>query len=229
VSDFSAEFKLGAAGSSLLGGFDYLGIDWSIPGSKDKGICEPFGLVVIKQWPAGEVIPVRKIAEGVAAGDVAAQVKAEEYRAVGAGKYALVWNRDALWVVASGAAVEVALDGKNAKNAFLSYPDRLVRLIPASDSVYAYHCKRSFKDGTISYPEDKWNHETVVSAAGGVVTAGVRWHDTGIIPEITQGEGERTVGFAAFALKDDGSVSASTPKGSVRENPGTWGDLKLVK
>ncbi len=224
VDDFSEEFALGSAGTGLLGGFDYLGIDWSIPGGKDKGTCEPFGLVVIKKWPEGEMVSVRKVADGLAAKDVVAGVKDSEYRKVGAGTYAMVWNKDALWVVCTGGAVEVAFDGKNAKNAFLSYPDRLVRLIPAKDSVYAYHCTRSFKDGKIAYPETVWHHETAVYAAGGVVAAGVRWHDTGIIPQ-----NERAVGFAAFAVGEDGAVSASAPKGALRENPGTWGDIQLVE
>lgn len=227
IDDFSEEFALGKVDRTVVGGFDYLGIEWSIPGRTDKGICEPFGLVEVAKWPAGEMISVRKCGAGTDVKSVVGGIKESDVRTVGGLSYALAWNEQAFWVACKkGAAgtLEVAMDGKNGKNAFLSYPDRLVQVLPQNDSVYVYHCRRALKDNSIAYTPEVWHTETIKGVSGEWVVAGVRWHDTGIV-----GAKERAFGFAAFTVDSARTVLASMPVSSIRENPGTWGDVQLVE
>ena len=111
-------------------------------------------------------------------------------------------------------------DGKNAKNAFLSYPDRVVRFVPADDSVYVLHYKRELKDGVVAYNETVWHTEVTSVVGNSYVVITVPWHDTAILPF----HGRR-VGFAAFVVDADGATQAAVPQTAKYANPGTWGDL----
>ena len=227
ADDFSKEFDLGNVGRKVLGGYDYLSVSWKVPGEKHEGVCEPFGVVDLEKLPKLEPVVVRKIGDGLSGSGLVSAVTGTGTAELGGVTYAFAWNAEALWVACksgSKGVLEVILDGKNGKNAYLSYPDRILRIVPATDSVHAFHYKRSLRDGAIEYHEETWHHEMSSATADGFVVAGLPWYDTGIIPA-----DNRTVGLGCFVLNGDGAVASSLWKQSQRTIPGTWGDMKLAE
>lgn len=226
ADDFSKEYRLGVVKRTVVGGYDYLKVDWSIPGSKKQGVCQPFGVVNLDKLPSAEPVAAKRVADGLSGEELVKALTGNGSAELGGMTYSVGWNADALWFACTGGegVLEVILDGKNGKNAYLSYPDRVLHLVPAADSAYVYHYKRALKDEAITYTETVWHSDMVRESVGGHVVVGLKWYDTGIIPE-----DNRTFGFGAFATDRDGVVKASLWKGSSRVVPGTWGDMKLVK
>jgi hypothetical protein len=230
ADDFSKEFDLGTVGKSLVGGYDYLSIEWSIPGAKETGTCAPVGLVELEKMPRAQVLQARKLAAGMAGAAVAAGLQVGDFVKVGGAEVAFGWNAAGLWVVCRKAGVPadkhvlLCLDGKNGKNAFLSYPDRLFRCFPQRDSVYAFHYQRALNNNVVTYTEALWNNESTVQATSDAIVISIKWHDIGVLPV-----DERAIGLAAFVVDAAGKASAALPAGSLTVVPGTWADLVLGK
>ena len=75
-----------------------------------------------------------------------------------------------------------AFDGKNGKNAFLSYPDRIISYIPAKDSLNTIHYKRDVKEDTLRYTDKLWQSEIKKEIIGEKVVISMPWADIGVIP-----------------------------------------------
>ncbi len=228
ADDFVKKFELGSLSEKVIGGDDYLGIEWNVQGGTQSGTCEPIGLVVLDELPKHTPIAAREISTGGDPAKVPAALQEGDFHAVGGQSLGVGWDSTALWFAFKHSefdgVVEVALDGKNGKNAFLAYADRLVRYAPSADSVHTFHYRRQVQDGAVAYREARWRNETIISSQGDYTVVGLRWHDIGVIPQ-----DKRTVGCGAFEIDAGGKTIASLHEGSTRMIPGTWGNLQLVK
>jgi len=228
ADDFTKEVELGELNKNVIGGHDYLSIEWDVRGGDKEGVCEPVGVVVLEKLPKHAPVVARDITTDGEPAKAAAALKDDEFHTVGGQSFVTGWDEEALWLVFkrsdSENTLELAFDGKNGKNAFVAYADRFVRYVPSVDSVHALHYTRSFKDDEIVYEEAAWHHETIISSEGEYMVVGLRWHDLGVIPQ-----DNRTVGFGAFELGADEKETASLHEGSRRTVPGTWGNLRLEK
>lgn len=221
ISDYSEEFDLGKIGSKLVGGYDYCKINWSIPGGTEKGVCVPVGVAVLEE------LPVVKVVSADSAGQ-ADETHGKSKVDVGNCRFSVSWDRKqlAFWILKGESTtgfLEIAIDGKNAKNAFLSYPDRIIRYFPGSDSVVAVHYKRNLSGDKIEYTEQVWNSELLSKSVDGGVVVCVPWYDLGVIPFV-----DRTMGIAVFELAGSATTSAF-PATAAKENPATWANLVLVR
>jgi len=120
--------------------------------------------------------------------------------------------------------LQFALDGKNGKNAYISYPDRIIVYAPSKDSVYGIHYNRDMRNDSLIYIPKDWETGITKSKIDGKVVIKAPWYQTGIIPFE-----DRTIGFGAFALNSTSAQTAAVPSGAKYFIPGTWGDLLLKK
>jgi hypothetical protein len=227
VTDYSGEFALGAVKKDLVGGRSYIKIDWSLPAAAGgKGSLEPVGIAALDKLPAPDLIAVPRLKDG-ASPDVSG-LKESDFRAVGTTRFALGWNDGALFIVlvkrqATG-SVRFAIDGKNGKNAFLSFADRVVMYGPGKDSLRGAHFSREIRDGRLTYEEKPWPNEITKSASGDRVVIRVPWSDAGIIPFE-----ERKFGMGITAFDAKGGQTAAVPRKADFYLPATWCDLLLAK
>ncbi len=228
VTDYTQEFNLGSASSACLGGKDFLRIDWSIPGTKDKGTLMPFGIVNLDKMPKGEQLHIAKIKDEVTDKNFATVAATAKLVNVKGTQFGLVWGPKALTiVVAKGAskdAVKFAIDGKNGKNAFLSHPDRTVELFQANDSLATVLAERASINDTLNYAIVGWQNEIKKYSDSKFVVIVVPWFDLGLIAN-----DDRIFGFAAFVADDKNKVLAASPEKAQYFIPGTWGDAILDK
>jgi hypothetical protein len=228
VKDYTQEFALGAAGSALLGGKDFLRIDWTIPGTKDKGMLYPVGIVNLDKAPAAAPLHAAKVKEAIDAKNWASLASGVKYSSVKGNEFGLLWTPKALVVVCrksqSKDIVRFAFDGKNGKNAFLSHPDRTIDLYQAKDSLGSLFFERGTLNDTINYTQMPWQNDIKMfgDKQAGVIV--VPWYDLGMLPL-----DERTIGFAAFVVDDKAKVLAATPEKAQYFLPGSWGSIVLDK
>jgi len=228
VTDYTQEFNLGSASALCLGGKDFLRIDWSIPGTKDKGVLMPFGIVNLDKMPKVDQLHITKIKEEVSDKNFATLAAAAKLTTVKATQFGLVWTPKALAiVVAKGTSKDVvkfAVDGKNGKNAFMSHPDRTVELFQANDSLSTVLAERSIVNDTINYAIVGWQNEIKKYSDAKFVVIVVPWFDLGLIAQ-----DDRIFGFAAFVADDKNKVVAASPEKAQYFVPGTWGNAVLDK
>jgi hypothetical protein len=229
VVDFTGEFALGPVGRNLVGGRSYLKIDWSIPGvTGAKGVLLPIGIVALDKLPKNETIAVPRVKDGADAAAVVSSVKETDFHALGAVKFAFAWNKDALYIVllknAMPGTVRFAFDGKNGKNAFLSFADRVVMYQPDKDSLMGVHFSRTMAGDTVKYEQKPWLNEFTKSVSGDKTVLRVPWYDVGVIPF-----DERKVGMGIMAFDAKGQQTAALPPKADFFLPGTWCDLLLAK
>ena len=219
--DYSMVFDMGSIGRDLVGGHDYFRIDWSVAGSDDKGSCYPVGFAVLEKKEPPVIVRA----------DSTSSIEAYTGPfdvTVGQVQFAALWNKNYLAFSFRRDSeitgyVELFIDGKNAKNAFLSYPDRVIRYFPHGDSAVTRHYTRSLKGDVIEYAEQEWHTDFFTVQTDEVTIVLVPWYDPGVIPFV-----DRTVGFAAFYQESDGTLVAY-PSQAQREVPATWGNLVLVR
>jgi hypothetical protein len=219
--EYSQEFTLASVAGPMIGGQEYLQIEWTVKGKSDKGVLEPFGVAVIDEAAVATVAEAKKVKGDLDVASAKAALGTTGYASVGEVKVGIVWTDKAIGVVCPKGGdvpeVTVCFDGKNGKNAFLSYPDRFVSYFAATDSVHARNYARSLTDAKIVYKEREWVNEITKSSDETSTLIVVPWHDTGMIPF----EG-RMIGCALFT-----GAPASVPEKADREIPGTWGNLVL--
>lgn len=226
VKDISSDAVLNKMNKELLGGTDYLRIDWKVTGTAgvEKGSVSPIGIVDLTKL-AKEPVQVKQIADNIVLKDVAGTIKDDQFTKCGTAEYATVWNKKALFIVikksSDSSALVFGLDGKNGKNAFAAYADRFIGC--KNDSVWSYHYKRDLVNDTLKYTETPWNTDITKEASGDKIAIQMSWYDPGIVPF----EG-RKIGFAAFQ-KFKGKANATIPGKASELIPGTWGDIVLVK
>ena len=226
IDDLSKDFDLGMARASLIGGYDFLKAEWSIPGTKESGVCAPFGIVDLSKLPKAVVVQARKLTVIDEAG--LAAIPGDAFQSLdGEGICLVSSEKEVGIVVKKGPATDKVMlfcfDGKNGKNAFLSYPDRMVRYAPAKDSTAGVRIERSLKGDSISYVEKRWDAEISAKQVGSYFVMKIPLFDLGVVA--FKG---RTMGFAAFSIDKDNKSVSTLPSGAVREIPGTWGDLILT-
>jgi hypothetical protein len=219
--EYSQEFTLAKLGDRMLGGRDYLKIEWVAKGNGGKGSIEPFGIAIVDNNKIDTVVRAKYISGSI---DVAAAKSAlaeEDFITVGGTVFSVLWNEKVCGIVCKKVSgtedITLCFDGKNGKNSFLSYSDRFVSYSAASDSARGWHYTRSVTDSGIGYKEELWINGITKQSDPQIVVIIVPWHDTGMIPF-----SGRMIGFAAFA-----GESTKAPAKANREIPGTWGDLVL--
>jgi hypothetical protein len=228
VTDYSQEFPLGPAGANLIGGKDFLKIEWSIPGTKEKGTLFPVGIVNLDKIDKSEplhAVKVQALPDGQSVAEVAANAK---FTSVKGNEFALFWNTKALSLVCrKGTGKEVvrfAFDGKNGKNAFISYPDRVVEWFTAKDSVGTVLYERIALADSINFPTKEWRSEVKKSGTKDLTIITIPWSDIGLVAQ-----DERVLGFAAFVADEKSAPVASYPDKAKFLVPGSWSSIVLDK
>lgn len=228
IADYSVEFALGPISQNLVGGLSYVKIYWSIPGTVNQGSIAPVGIVALDKLPKPEATVIAHAKDGADAAAIAAMVTDGDLKTVGTGKCALLWNNDALYIAIaktqSPGTVRFAIDGKNGKNAFLSFADRVILYKPANDSVWGSHYSREMIGDTLKYAEKPWPSEITKTVVGDKIILRVPWYDTGIIPIV-----DRRIGFGIMEFDAAGKQTASVLASASFYMPGTWGDFVLAK
>lgn len=223
IKDVSSDVLLAKVKNPVIGGSDFLKIEWAA--DSQKGEILPFGIVNLNKIPKREPVKAKSVDDGVTLKAIVENVKDEQFYKCGAKQYAVLWNSKALFFVAKKTAdtssLVFALDGKNGKNAFVSFPDRFV--VCKKDSVWGTHYKRDIEKAALKYTSQNWNTEITKEVIGDKIVIRMPWYDSGIVPF-----GDRMVGFAVFA-KDKDKVVSSSPEKAMEFIPGTWGNLTLAK
>jgi hypothetical protein len=228
VTDFTQDFVLGIAGSGLLGGKDFLKVEWSVPGATDKGFCAPVGIVTNDK--IGKIQPshVAKAALAVDIKNIADLVKGKQFSKIQNQEFLMLWNTDGIAVIAKKAGlkdvVKFVFDGKNGKNAFVSYPDKMIDYIAEKDSVHAYVNERNFNTDSITYSEKVWSNDISKTSDKDYVLIKISWYDLGIAKSFDG----RILGFAVFAVPAKGPVAGFPDKAQLYI-PGSWGSIVLDK
>jgi hypothetical protein len=227
VTDYSGEFALGSIKKNLAGGRSFVRIDWSIPAAGGAtGSIEPVGIAALDRLPEATAVAVARCTDG--SGPDVSGIRESDFRAAGGTKFALAWNKEALFIVLvrkpAPGTVRFAIDGKNGKNAFLSYADRVVLYWPAKDSLAGVHFSREIMKGALAYGEKPWLNEISKSVAGNTVVVRIPWSDAGIIPFEERKMG---LGVAVFDAKE--RQSAAFPEKADFFLPATWCDAVLAK
>jgi hypothetical protein len=228
ITDYTAEFAVGPVSQNLVGGLSYIKIDWSIPGTVNKGTISPVGIVGLDKLPKPDSTLIVHVKDGADAAAVGSLVKESDLKVVGAGKFAFCWTKEALYIVIAKTktpgTVRFAIDGKNGKNAFCSFADRVIQYQPDKDSVWGSHFSRQLVADTLKYVEQAWPSEITKTALGDKVVIRVPWYDTGIIPVENRRFG---IGIMEFSAAD--KQTAAVPASGKFFMPGTWGDFVLAK
>ena len=228
ITDYSAEFAMGTVSQNLVGGLSYIKIDWSVPGTVNKGSISPIGIVALDKLPKPDSTIITHAKDGADAAAVAALVKDGDLKTVGSAKYAFFWNKEALYIALvktkSPGTVRFAIDGKNGKNAFLSFADRVILFQPDKDSVWGSHFSREMIGDTLKYAGKSWPSEITKTVVGDKIILRVPWYDTGIIPME-----DRRMGLGIMEFGANGKQAAAVPASADFYLPGTWGDFVLAK
>lgn len=228
VTDFTQDFVLGNAGSGLLGGKDFLKVEWSVPGATDKGFCAPVGIVTNDK--IGKIQPshVAKASLSFDIKNIADLVKGKQFFKIQNQEFLMLWNTDGIAVIAKKAGlkdvVKFVFDGKNGKNAFVSYPDKMIDYIAEKDSIHAYVNERNFNTDSITYSEKVWSNDISKTSDKDYVMIKISWYDLGIAKSFDG----RILGFAVFAVPAKGPVAGFPDKAQLYI-PGSWGSIVLDK
>lgn len=226
IDDYAEEYNLGPIGKDLVGGHDYLKIEWKIPGSDDHGYCAPFGIVDLDAMGPPKVLEADSLQGELNEENVQGLLK-DTFRTLGESGFGMLWTKRK-WIIACKKTdaeegnLTFVLDGKNGKNAFLSYPDWGIRYFPKSDSLFSFHYSRRLSVDEIRYKEAVWHNEIETIDGEELFIVMVPWHDTGVIPF----DGRR-MGLVAYLSRGD-EIAEAIPEKAQWDLPGTWADLVLV-
>jgi hypothetical protein len=228
VSDFTQDFSLGVAGTGLIGGRDFVSITWSVPGAKDSGTCGPVGIANIDKMARKDTLHAAKSSGEIDAKNFSEAMKTAKFTKIKDQEYSLLWTPTALIILckksAAPGAIRFVIDGKNGKNAFVAYSDKMIDYVAAKDSVFAFYNERSFAD-SVTYKQKAWVNEFVKASDKDVAVIRVPWFDLGIGKPFEH----RVMGFSVFALGDKAAVLAAYPDKAAVLVPGSWGNLVLDK
>jgi hypothetical protein len=223
VNDVASDAFIAKVNSSVLGGLDYLKIEWAADSQKAEIL--PFGILALEKLPKTEPVQIKKVDSTASLKAIADGLKDTDFAKIGTHSYALAWNSNALYMIAKKSAdttvLAFTIDGKNGKNAFVAYPDRFVMI--KKDSVWGTHYNRNVAETKMKYSEIVWHNEISKEIVGDKIVVALPWHDSGIVPF----EG-RQAGIAVFVRNGEKTV-ASVPNKAQYYIPGTWGNLVLSK
>jgi hypothetical protein len=228
VTDYTQEYTLGRAATMLCGGKDFLRLDWSIPGTKDKGMMFPVGVVNLDKLPKIEPLHAVKVKDAIDAKNWASLTGSVKYASVKGNDFGLLWTPKSLVIVCKKTqtkdVVRFAFDCKNGKNAFLSHPDRTVDLYLGKDSLGTLFYERGFVNDTLSYNLNSWHNDIAMLGDKQTAVIVLPWYDLGMLPL-----DDRTFGFAAFVIDDKAKALAAVPEKAKYFVPGSWGTVVLDK
>ncbi len=230
INDYTVEFPVGALKQHLVGGRSFIKIDWSISETANKGSIAPIGIVALDNLPQAQLLTVLHAAEGVDPAGIASALKEDDFKTAGSANFAFAWNKGAFYVVVRKAgnpaagAVRFAFDGKNGKNAFLSFADRVVTYDAEKDSLFGLHYSQQLSGDTLKYSEKPWPNELTKTAVNDKIVIRVPWYDIGIVPFDGRRFGLGIVTFDAAGVQMD-----ALPKNADFYDPGTWCDVELAK
>ncbi|HLV32452.1 MAG TPA: hypothetical protein VKY57_12855 [Chitinispirillaceae bacterium] len=226
VEDNMGEFSLGAINKDIVGGTEFLELNWSVAGSDESGSVGPVGIVKLEEKKDVEDLLAAPVKKRSDIDDVVS--KFEKPNKVGNFEFVTAWDTSSLYLIFKKSeepgSIQFFIDGKNGKKAFLSYPDRIICYTPSKDSIHGFNYKREVRADSLIYTENVWNHEIAIKTAGDKTLIVIPWADAGIIPF----EG-RKCGLGVFALNSSNKVTSSIPKNAKKDIPGTWTDLVLQK
>ena len=227
VKDFTQDFFLGMANTNLVGGKDFFKVIWSIPGAKDSGYCAPIGIVNIDKIAKSEPVHATKVVTPIDLKDIAGLVKDKKFTKVGGEEFLLLWNTKTLSIIVkksvSKSVIKFTFDGKNGKNAFVSFADKMLDYVMVKDSVFAYENDRSYQD-SINYTQKPWISEIKKVSDKDYTLITVPWFDVGLLPF----DG-RLMGFGAFVMAEAAKTPAAYPEKAIVLEPGSWGNAVLDK
>jgi len=226
VSDFLQEVKLVNNGSFLVGGKNFLRLDWSIPGSKEVGCLFPIGIADLEKIDKVAPLQINTLKDSITEQNYKTILGSLNSISIKNNQFGLLWNAKQLLIVckknAEKTTFRFAFDAKNGKNAFLSYPDRVLNLNLGNDSVSTLLYERVSAVDTISYSSKSWKTDIKsINIKNEYVVIVLPWYDLGLIP--FQG---RVIGFSAFVILDK-TASASFPEKADLFLPGSWGSAIL--
>lgn len=226
LNDNTIELNLGMAGKDLLGGQEFLRLEWAVPDSGEKGVIEPVGIINLQKMPKNDTLKALRVSDGISTGAVAALNG--QFTKLGAAEFSTAWNMNKFFILMKKTSdenfIRFTFDGKNGKNAFISYPDRIISYKMANDSLSATHFNREISKDSLVYSQKEWNCEVSKEVIGDKVVISIPWADLGVIPFE-----ERVMGFGSFYQKSSGEAIASIPKKAQQFIPGTWADIFLQK
>jgi len=219
ITDFSQEFSLYTYPQNIIGGEDYLQIVWSIPGTDHKGECVPVGIVNLDKIPAPkEYFAVKATKDNEFS--ALKEFGKKQTVVLNGKKCNFFWSQKNLYIVFETALAKkefmVLFDGKNGKNAFLSFPDKVIQYYAKNDSLASIYHKRGLIKEKISYAETTWHTDIQKKSEGDITVITVPLYDIGVVSF----EG-RTIGIALFS---DGGRK-SLPPNAQKTLPGTWANL----
>ena len=222
--DYSIEQEMTSLPKNIIGGADFLMVEWEVSGTEKKGAIKPFGIVKFDTDPIASPVKATKSAGAIDAGTIKKILKEEDFISLGTGKFAVVWNDKALSIVFDNLKemkdISFLIDGKNGKNAFLSFSDRELQYFPQNDSLNALYYKRVITEKAIEYRPEEWINEITKSVNEELHVISFPWYDIAINP--TDG---RIFGFAVFA----NASKVAFPESADKYIPGTWGNIVLTK
>ena len=226
--DYSFETQLSELKNTVLGGTDFLRIEWKVRGTDKKGYIEPFGIVQLSekddenQWKCKEIITGT-----ISLGEITNLLKDSDFTSLGNVSFCLVWNKEIFGILYKNSkemnSIKVFFDGKNGKNAFISFSDRELGYFPENDSINAIYYKRDVSDSGIVYTSHNWIQEIKKEINDNTVLLSIPWYDLGIIAK-----DKRRFGFAII-VKDGKKRSIALPEKAHEKIPGTWGNIVLVE
>lgn len=222
--DYSFEHEMTNLKKNIIGGINYLMVEWSVSGTDKTGAIKPFGIVKFDKDPVENPLKSRKLTCAIEPSAVKNVLKEDDFTILGDCKFCAVWDDKVLGIVVKDlkeqSDLSFLIDGKNGKNAFLSFSDRELQYYPKNDSLSAVYYKRVVTDKVIEYRPEKWINEISKSANEELLVISFPWYDIAINP--TDG---RMFGFAAFV----NSSKVAYPESADKFIPGTWGNLVLTK
>lgn len=228
ITDNVMELFFEKIGKDLLGGKDFLRLEWSLPDSGEKGVIEPIGVLNLQKIQKNDTLKAFRVEKGASSGTISALMKPDQFKKLGPVEFSTAWNMDALFIVLKksqdSSTINFSFDCKNGKNAFLSYPDRIISYKPSNDSLRTSHYTREIKSDSLKYIEKTWQCDVTKETIGDKVVIRMPWADAGVIPFE-----ERMVGFGMFVFQNNGKVIASIPEKALPLVPGTWTDIFLQK
>jgi hypothetical protein len=140
----------------------------------------------------------------------------------------MIWNAKSFVVIGkkvkSKNSIKFTFDCKNGKNAFLSFPDRILSYNLSNDSLTTQYYERVAVSDTVSYMVKIWNTEVKVYSDEKQFMVVVPWYDLGMLPA-----DDRVIGFAAFITDEKAKVTAAYPEKAKMLIPGSWSNVILNK
>ncbi len=227
---FSQDIKLGSVKGSMLGGTQYVTVEWALTDTAIKGSVFPVGVLAIEKVASKDSLKIGKVANGADCAAAAAAIGKKPFTKVGTYEIGSVWNDQSVFfackkVAGSKDLVTLAIDGKNAKNAFLAYSDRLLVYGAEKDSLSAVCYKRAMVGDTLRYTKTSWELTGKSSVVNGVFVVEVPWADLGMVKSFVG----RRFGFSVMVSDNTGKSIAAYPSIAKQEIPGSWTNALLTE